>query len=161
VVAGGAFVLLVLVAVAFDSFRNALKPMLKPHLLYTAIYILIFIVGFIFVILPARRVDFNVITSNHMEPTFIRGDHFALDRDFSGFKIGDVVVAELEDQSLMVRRIQEIKGTSVILTTDNKVHSQSEEVPLAALHGKVVYVLYSLDPDSWTMQWNRLLLSVN
>ncbi|MGZ3722106.1 MAG: hypothetical protein ACXVA9_04195, partial [Bdellovibrionales bacterium] len=42
VVAGGAVVLIVLIAVAFDSFRNALKPMLKPHFFYAAIYVLIF-----------------------------------------------------------------------------------------------------------------------
>jgi SOS-response transcriptional repressor LexA len=103
----------------------------------------------------------NMITDNAMEPTFMRGDHFALDREFNEFQPGDVVVAEMEDQSLTVRRIQEIKEGSVILATDNKVHQQSEQVPLAALHGKVVYVLYSLDPDSWTMQWRRLLMRVN
>ena len=161
VVFGGAFVLCVFIAVACDSFRAALRPMLKPHLIYTTVYVLLFFIGLKFLVLPARRVIFNVIQTNHMEPTFIRGDHFALDRDFNNYKAGDLVVAEKEDQSLIVRRIQEINGAAAILTTDNNVHKQSEAIALTAIHGKVVYVLYSLDPDSWTFQWNRLLLRVN
>ena len=161
VVGGIALVFFALVVVAFDSFRTALTPLLTPHLFYAGVYVLIFLLGFMYFVLPARRVVFNVVPSNHMEPTFFRGDHFALDRDFTDFKNGDLVVAEMEDQSLAIRRIQEIKNNSVILMTDSKVHSQSEEIPLASLHGKIVYVLYSMDPDGWTMAWDRLLLPVN
>jgi signal peptidase I len=161
VVFGGLFVLLILIGIAFDSFRKALRPMLKPHFLYAAAYVGIFLFAFNYVYLPARRVVFQVVADNSMEPTFFRGDRVALDRDYKEFKSGDIVVAEREDQSLEIRRIQEIKDGEVIVATDNKVHSQSEQIPTAALHGKVAYVLYSLDPDSWTMQWRRLLLSVD
>lgn len=161
VVFGGLFVLLLLIAVAFDSFRKALKPIVQPHLFYAAAYVAIFSIAFNYVYLPARRVAFNVASDDAMEPTLKRGDHFALDRDYRNFQAGDVVVAEREDQTFFIRRIQEIKDGSAILASDNKVHSQSEQIPLAAVHGKIVYVLYSLDPDSWTPQWNRLLLRVN
>lgn len=161
VVFGGLLVLLLLIAVAFDSFRKALMPIMRPHLFYAAAYVAIFLIAFNYVYLPARRVVFNVISDNAMEPTLKRGDHFALDRNYQNFKAGDVVVAEREDQGLLTRRIQEIKDGLAILASDNTVHSRSEQIPLAAIHGKIVYVLYSLDPDSWTPQWNRLLLKVD
>jgi len=161
VILGGAAIFLMLLIVAFDSFRTALTPLITPRIFYAGIYVLIFVLGFLCFVFPERRVIFNVITETTMEPALVPGDHYALDRDFAAFKVGDLVVAEREDQTLIIRRIQEMKSSSVILTTDSKAHSQTEEVPLVSLHGKIVYVLYSTEPDSWTVHWDRLLLAVN
>jgi hypothetical protein len=161
VVGGIGLVLLILVVVAFDSFRTALSPILTPHMFYAAAYVLVFLLTFMYFVFPARRVVFNTIGNTAMEPTLTAGDHFALDREFSDFKVGDVVVAELDDQSLIVRRIEQIKENTVVVTTDNKSHSQTEELPRASLHGKIVYVLYSMVPESWTMAWDRLLLPIH
>jgi hypothetical protein len=160
VVLGAGLVICSLIAVAFDSFRTALTRPLSPHFLYAGVYVLIFLLGFVAFVFPARRVVFSTIANTSMEPTLTPGDHFALDREFTDFKVGDLVVAEMEDQSLIVRRIQELKSGSAIVTTDSKSHSQTEELPMNSLHGKIVYVLYSMDPEGWTMHWDRLLLPV-
>jgi|ERR1035437_5850545 signal peptidase I len=152
---------LLVVVVAMDSFRCAISSAQQPRLLFGLLYILVALLCFQYVYLPVRRVSFYVTPSILMEPTLQKGDHFALDRFYSDFKSGDLVVVEMEDQSLVVRRIQEMKSLTVIITTDSKAHSRTDEIPLTGLRGKVLYVIYSENPESWVTQMDRLFVAVN
>jgi hypothetical protein len=106
---------------------------------------------------PNERTLFLTNNSNLMEPTLLAGDYLALDRLHSSYVNGDLVVSENDDRLMNVRRIQELKTETVVLTTDNPVHNRTEEVPLSALRGKVKYVLYSTNPDA---DWKRTFKKV-
>jgi hypothetical protein len=160
-VAFGVGVLLVFnFAVAADAFRVASRAPRRHSVLLAGLYIVAAVLAYGLVCKPMFRVEFFANPSTMMKPTLLPGDHFAIDRFYTDFKVGDVVTVEYEDRTWHVRRIQKLNPETVIVATDSTDHMISEDIPRALLRGKVLYVLYSIDPETSRPEWSRFFMDV-
>lgn len=148
------------VLVALKAYQSAKKDHAKSHVLFAGGYVVVAVLLYGWVCKPLFRVEYFVTTSTVMKPTLLPGDHFALDRFYKDYKNGDVVAVIQEDRSLQARRIQQMNSQTVIVVTDSADHTIVEELPLTSLRGRVLYVLYSVDPDTSSLSWPRLFLEV-
>lgn len=147
---------------AFDAFRLGRSFNEHPNIAAPAALFALTVLVYTFGIAPNERAEFLEAPSNMMEPTLLEGDHLALDRFHNGYKPGDLVAAAAENDEhvIDIRRIQEMKSDAVVLTTDNPAHNRTEQVPLSVLRGKVMYVLYSVNPENSKPEWKRFFSKV-
>jgi hypothetical protein len=147
--------------IAVSAYRQAKVARKIPNSIFCLGYFAVALVGYGTIVRPLKRVQTFVTPSTIMKPTLLPGDHFVTDRFYRDFKINDVVVVELEDRILHARRIQQINSQSVVVTTDSPDHSATEELALTALRGRILYIMYSLDPDTYRPNWERWFVWVH
>lgn len=83
---------------------------------------------------------FCVVEGTSMVPTFQDGEYVIIEKT-KNFKVGDCVVANVDEYGRVIKRASEINGSQVYLTSDNKTVSYEE-------HGGYVYKVEGL--KTWT-----------
>lgn len=94
--------------------------------------LIIFLIGaaFVYYLTNTFIVDGGVVIGDSMEPTFIPGDRYVMHKWAKHFKNpirGDVVVIELPDRDLMIKRIVAIPGDEILII-DNDLYVNDSKV---------------------------------
>jgi signal peptidase I len=124
----------------------------------------LFILAGVTVMLAARtlyRVQTYVIPSSRMAPTLFAGDRVAVDQKPSGYKVNDRVAVHMnEERVTVIRRISSLDSGTVTLVLDK---DRDRPVALSSredLRGRVIYLVYSIDPASWLPRWSRWMIKM-
>lgn len=82
----------------------------------------------------------------HWEPFIYEGEHFLAQLRPKEFSPGVFVMTKRENGSIVVRRIQKIEDTNVVVELPPK-DGETEIVPTEKIYGKVLYIYFSRNLD--------------
>lgn len=78
------------------------------------------------------------VSGHSMEPTFKAGDLVLVNR-WAKPKVGDIIVAfDTERNIKVIKRIQKVNGSNIVLTGDNPGHGEKRIIDKSRIIGKVV-----------------------
>jgi hypothetical protein len=98
-----------------------------------------------------------------MSPTIIPGDRVAVDRIVESdleLRPGEIVVVAVSRGTEHVRRIKSIEPSGALTVSTDSGALSDQRVEKHQITGRVLYLVYSIDPRTFQPRWSRFLRPV-